>query len=344
MATWIDFKAVKDAARFEPVLERYGLELTKKGSELTGLCPFHEDSKPSFSVNTEKRLFHCFACKAKGNILDFVAKKEGVSVRRAAELVCEWLGLEADLREHEPKSRPPQQERAAKPQQHASPARSSTKEPEGSPCSAQVEADANRPLSFVLQLEHDHPYLLGRGVDPELAQEFGVGFCSRGMMKGRIAIPLHNEKAQLVGYLGRWAHDVLPEGEERFKLPPGFRKNELVFNLHRVAGAGGTLMPALLDHLVVVEGCFSVFRLHSLNVRAVALLGSSISETQEELLVRSGARRLTLLLDGDSAGEAASRELLPRLARRFFVRLGKLPEGTQPDTVDHQVLEKLVKE
>src|SRR5437870_3395231 len=90
---WVDFKAIKAAADFRPVLEHYGIRLKAKGPELVGLCPFHKDTKPSFRVNLEKNVFHCFGCSAKGNIIDFVARKEGTTIRRAAELVAEWCGL-----------------------------------------------------------------------------------------------------------------------------------------------------------------------------------------------------------------------------------------------------------
>jgi hypothetical protein len=92
MTTWIDFKAVKEAARFEPILERYEITLQPRGKELVGKCPFHDEAKASFSVNTEKRVFHCFGCGAKGNVLDFVSRKEGVTIRKAAELIADWLG------------------------------------------------------------------------------------------------------------------------------------------------------------------------------------------------------------------------------------------------------------
>jgi len=94
---WVDFKAIKAAVSFGKVLDHYGIELKPaKGSELLGLCPYHEDTKPSFRVNTEKGVFHCFGCDAKGNILDFVARKEGVTIRKAAVLLSGWFGSASD--------------------------------------------------------------------------------------------------------------------------------------------------------------------------------------------------------------------------------------------------------
>jgi len=313
---WVDFKAVKASVTFEEVLAHYGIQLKPaRGGELLGLCPFHEDTKPSFRVNVEKKVFHCFGCDAKGNVLDFVARKEGVTIKKAAELVSEWFGV--GKRE------------TASPSRDLSPSES-LKKAETVPAEP---LEPNKPLTFTLKLEPDHPYLRQRGIEPEVAQHFGIGFCSRGLMKDRIAIPIHDAEGQLVAYAGRWVGGDLPEGEEKYKLPPGFKKSLVLYNLHRVKGERS---------LVVVEGFFSVMRLHKLGVPAVALMGRSLSQEQEKLLVESGVKALTLMLDGDPPGREAQAGLLQRLARRFSVRAVDLPEGAEPDTVDESVLREVL--
>jgi len=75
MATRIDFKYVRQHADIARVIAHFGIDLHQDGSkpeQMKGLCPFHEDTKPSLKVNTERNIFNCFACKAKGNVLDFV--------------------------------------------------------------------------------------------------------------------------------------------------------------------------------------------------------------------------------------------------------------------------------
>jgi DNA primase len=108
----------------------------------------------------------------------------------------------------------------------------------------------------------------------------------------------------------------------------------VLFNYHRVVGA---------QHLVIVEGYWSVFRLHALNVPAVALMGTNLSEIQVKLLGWSGARRLTLLLDADRAGRKATADLLPRLSSLFFVRMPTLPVNESPDTVSEDLLLEAVR-
>jgi DNA primase len=198
----------------------------------------------------------------------------------------------------------------------------------------EAEGPINPPLSFRLKLDATHPYLAERGVGLEIAEAFGLGYCSRGMMKGRICIPIHNEAGELVAYAGRWPGDSgWPEGEERYKLPPGFRKSHVLFNLNRV--------PDDDWHVVLVEGFFSVFRLYAIDVPAVALMGCSLSDEQIELLARR-TKRITVLMDGDAAGRAARAGIVPRLAERLDVYAPLLPEGASPDTLDDDVLVGLI--
>jgi DNA primase len=313
---WVDFKKVKEAVKFELVLEHYGISLMPaKGDELLGLCPFHEDTKPSFRVNTKKRVFHCFGCDAKGNVLDFVVRKEGVTVKKAALLVSEWFGIGIE----------------------GSGAVNANMSHTGSPMKAgpapAEPVEPNKPLKFTLQVKHDHTYLQERGIDPDLARTSGVGFCDRGMMKGRIAIPIHDADGNLVAYAGRWVSGELPAGEEKYKLPPGFKKSHVLYNLHRVKGE---------KSLVVVEGFFSALRLHRLGIPAVALMGRSLSQEQEKLLQEGGVKSLTLMLDGDPPGREAQAELLVRLSRKFSVRAAELPDGAEPDTVDESILREVL--
>ena len=194
-------------------------------------------------------------------------------------------------------------------------------------------APVNAPLTFALKLDAEHPYLAERGVPAEVVALFGLGYCSRGVMAGRICIPIHDAAGQLVAYAGRWPGDDMPEGVERYLLPKRFEKSRVLFNLHRV---GDT------QHIVLVEGYWSVFRLHALGVPVAALMGSSVSEEQLALLRERGTHSVTLLLDGDDAGRKARERALPALADTFFVRAPLLPVGEKPDTLGEAELRQLV--
>lgn len=108
----------------------------------------------------------------------------------------------------------------------------------------------------------------------------------------------------------------------------------MLFNLHRAAAH---------EHLVLVEGYWSVIRLHQLSMPAVALMGRTLSWAQEALLMGSQARRITLCLDGDEPGRKATEVLLPRLSRHFFVRTAMLGDREAPDTISEGMLKELVR-
>ena len=130
--------------------------------------------------------------------------------------------------------------------------------------SARIGEPVNPPLTFTLKLDPSHPYLVERGLSAEEVALFGLGSCSRGVTGGRICIPIHNEKGELVAYAGRWPGDDLPEGQERYKLPAKFQKSRALYNLNRVVAG---------EHIVLVEGYWSAIRLHSLGIPVAALMG-----------------------------------------------------------------------
>src|SRR6266699_297461 len=92
---WVDFKAVKDATSMQMVLEHYQVNwLRKEKAELVGRCPIHQgEGDRAFHVSLSKNAFNCFSCKARGNVLDFVAAMEKCSVRDAALKLAEWFSI-----------------------------------------------------------------------------------------------------------------------------------------------------------------------------------------------------------------------------------------------------------
>jgi len=198
----------------------------------------------------------------------------------------------------------------------------------------------NPPLKFALKsLDPAHPYLAERGLTTDTLMQFGVGFCTgKGIMAGRIAIPIHNERGELVAYAGRWPGDP-PEGEGKYKLPAGFHKSRVVFNLHRAQDY------AKDSGLIVVEGFFGCMKVREAGYpNVVALMGSSMSEEQEDLVVAAVGPngKVALMFDEDEAGWSGrdgvwkDGELKPgvlqRLASKVYVKvIGLGEEGRQPD-------------
>ena len=93
-SNWVDFKTIKQAVTVGQVLDHYSIKLKKSGKELRGRCPIHQgEGADTFHVSTEKNVFHCFSCQAKGNILDLVAAMEKCSVRDAGLKLQQWFSL-----------------------------------------------------------------------------------------------------------------------------------------------------------------------------------------------------------------------------------------------------------
>lgn len=327
--TYIDFRHVKEQASFAAVLDHYGDEWEGKGAQRAILCPFHQERKASCKIDIERNLFKCFGCSAKGNVLDFVAKREAVDLRAAALLLADWCHIDAapprDTRQR-PKADIPAKAKKS-PAERRNGTRGSSPLSKGQTACAEANAGARegrgrlRPLTFTLTLDPAHPYLGERGLTDAQVERFGLGFASRGVMAGRIAIPIHDETGQLVAYAGRWPGEA-PDGEAKYLFPPAFPKSQVLFNLNRAIGA---------RHMVVVEGFFGAFALDSEGVPVVAVMGSSISPEQLDLLEAAGVQEITVLMDGDAAGIEASKKVAGEAAERFFVRRTTLPHGMSPD-------------
>lgn len=343
---FVDFRAVKARVSVEQVLGHYGLldQFRRSGDTLTGRCPIHNGTNPTqFRVSLEKNCWHCFSdCRCGGNVLDLVARREDCSVHEAALKLIGWFEL-TEVTQDAPERKEPPSSSRARPPQVTPPVRVTHSPPvpaqvHAKPMTPLVEpAEPSKPLGFALnELDAAHPYLRQRGLDEATIAAFGLGLCNAGQtVFGRIAIPIHNAAGELVGYAGRWPGDP-PSDTPKYRLPKGFRKSAEVFNLHRA------LKEPADRPLVIVEGFFDVFRLWQLgHRRVVALMGSSLADAQEALLLLHlpAGTQVVLLLDEDDAGRAGRQECLLRLARTFYVRVESFPEeGRQPE---HLTAEKL---
>lgn len=342
MATWIDFKALRSKLSFADVLRHYGVEVKVKGDRAMGLCPLpghpgRDDGRPrtaSLSVNLTRNIFQCFGCKASGNVLEFCALMEGLDpaqpaqFRAAALKVASGLGL-VNGASATPVRPPP----AAKADGRRTPA-------------PVLPTVVNAPLDFELKhLDPDHAYLKQRGLDAGTVRHFGLGYCAKGIMEGRIAIPLHDVQGRLLGYAGRRVDEAAAADAPKYLFPSPrerngnryeFHKSELLYNGHRIEPDA--------SELIVVEGFWSVWWLHQHGYpNTVALMGSSLSATQARLLgdLIAPGGRIWLLPDGDPAGAACAVAALTALAPDHFVRWAKLPGG-QPTDLDADDLARLL--
>jgi DNA primase len=306
---WVDFGAVKAAVSLAEVLRSYGVDWlrNRRQDQLEGRCPIHRGKRvDAFHVSLSKNAFQCFACQARGNVLDFVAAMEHCSVREAAGLLARRFPRPAGA---------------------------------GDSGSAQKSnwlgknEGGNKPLSFTLRgIGSSHPYLRTRGIRPETAARFGVGFYGGpGLMSGRIVIPIQDAHGQLVAYAGRSVEGTPP----KYRLPSGFLKSQVLFNFHRAAASNQT-------EAVVVEGYFDCLKVHQAGFPSVvALMGTALFPATEALLVKRFGR-VALMLDGDSAGRRATERIAEHLAGKCCVRRVVVPTDGQPDQLSEDEITALL--
>jgi len=316
---WVDFSALKGSVDIEPVLAHYRVRLKRVRKDyLRGLCPLpthgSEQSRESFGVDTGRNVWACHSascCQARngkvgGNILDLVACMEVCSIREAALRLRGWSDTSRET---------------GLPDQLVSKGKRAGCRQEELP-----------KLPFTLRLRW-HPYLEQRGIQRQTAAWFGAGYYEgSGFLRERMVFPIHDERGELVAYAGR----VMDDREPRYLFPPGFRKSQVVFNLHRAvksaARQGGVA--------IVVEGFFDCLKVHQAGYgNVVALMGASVSDRQAELL-DTYFRELVVMLDGDEAGRRASRVLA---ARWPAVNIARVPAGWQPDQLSSEEIEGILR-
>jgi DNA primase len=334
MNAWIDFKALRAKLDFEQVLKHYNVEVKRKGNQHHGFCPLpnHNGKKnsPSFSANLERGIFQCFGCGAKGNVLEFAAMmekadpKDGAALHKiAGELQKRFC---PELVSSEETKNP------------------STKEPEKSQPKTDMPVIVNAPLDFTLQgLNTEHPYLASRGFTPETIAHFGLGFCSRGMLKNRVAIPLHDHTGALVGYAGRVVDDsTIMEENPRYRFPGNRKRDGKLFEFRKTLFLyNGFRMKTPFDDLIVVESFTSVWWLTQNDIpNVVATMGADCSEKQCELIVSllKPDGRVWILGDGDEAGERHAISVMRQVAQHRFVRWIRMADSKQPTDLSKEEL------
>jgi len=194
---WVDFEDLKQRVSIEDILKWLAIDLKGSGKQLRGQCPMCHGSDRGFVVTPAKGLWHCFNGCGGGDIIALVSKYNNVSLRKAALDIEEHFSGE---RESVPERTSPRQEGGIK------------------------------PLSY-LQAEHEKVQNLG--VDKETAEAFSAGYANKGIMRGRLAIPIYSRQGELVAYCGRAVDGSSPT----LQFPNGFTPEDYIFNAHSV-GAG----------------------------------------------------------------------------------------------------------
>ncbi|MDF1796966.1 MAG: DNA primase [Coxiellaceae bacterium] len=318
------------------------VDLKKNGMRYKGLCPFHNEKSPSFTVNAERQFFYCFGCGARGDVIEFVRQYDHLDFIDALGQLAGQLGLEipkSDNDDGQPRE---------------------SKEPY-----YQVLAECSQ---YYQQLLKQQPaaidYLKSRGLSGAIAKQYGVGFSidswdalskhigkdkldtllQAGMLiekdggrrydrfRGRVMFPIRDTRGRVIGFGARGLNKDQQPKYLNSPETPVFHKNRALYGLYEALQANRTL-----EQVIIVEGYMDVIALaqHDITI-AVATLGTATNPKHLQLLLRY-TQSMVFCFDGDRAGrEAAWSALkvnLPVLRDGISLRFVLLPEGEDPDSL-----------
>jgi DNA primase len=314
------------------------VKLRQQGSAWSGLCPFHSEKTPSFSVVPHKAFYHCFGCHKHGDAFTWLMEREGLTFSEAKEQLARAAGIEL------PKKRADQdfakEELLAKMRAVIETAQSifQTGLNENSAAAAYLKS---RDISDGFATEAGFGFaqdgweiLVGLlrklGFSPELIEQTGLAVRNdrgslRDFMRNRLTIPIRDSRGRIVAFGGRAMGDEKPKYLNTRETPL-FKKSETLFGFHRAKGQ-------MRDGALLVEGYFDVLKLHQEGIfQAIAPLGTAVTEEQLKLISRV-TKKLVLCFDGDEAGQRATeRAMKLALPLGFDVRLLIPPQNEDPDT------------
>jgi len=338
---------VRDAVDMVQVVSEKS-DLRRVGSRWTGLCPFHDERTPSFSVNAEEKLYYCFGCGEGGDAFKFVQQTEALEFQEAVELLADRFGVQVEREEDDPGA---EQRRRRRERLHKL-----------------LDRAASFYSAYFRDSEEARPardYLASRGLSDDVLTEFRVGYspsawdrmllgarksgfseeelmaaglAQRGKsgglydrFRGRIMFPLADARGKVLGFGARQM------GEGRGPKYLNTSENDLYHKGRQLFGIDVARKEAMRSaRFVVVEGYTDVLALHQAGIReAVAIMGTAMTQEQLAELAKIGdsSRRGTvfLALDADRAGRDAMLRAA-RLAedRGVDLRVVDMPEGTDP--------------
>jgi len=318
--------------------------LKKAGRNYLGLCPFHQEKTPSFTVSPDKQMFYCFGCGEGGNGIDFLMKVNRMTFPEAARHLAAKTGVVIP---------PPGRTQAEKAQQGIREQSLRINEMAAAHYTRMLHSPAGRPAlaylarrgiraetveSFRLGYAPDawrslRDYLARSGASLELAAELGLiipgkdgGYYDR--FRGRLIFPIEDVAGRIIAFGGR----IIGEGEPKYLNSPESHLFSKGRNLYGLSRARDEIRAS--DGAILVEGYFDLISLNEAGIRnVVATLGTALTREHVEL-VRRYTRNIAAVFDPDEAGrKALARSLEVFLAGGMQARAVILPDGRDPD--DH---------
>ena len=341
-----DLAAVRERTDIVKVISGY-LSLKKAGADrMVGLCPFHTEKTPSFSVSPSKQMYYCFGCGEGGDTIKFLREIEHLEFAEAVERLAKESGITVRYEGDTPADR-----RAASRRQILQRA------------NEEAASLYHRTLLEEPEAAEARAYVQGRGIDQATAERFGIGYASRAAdfllrklqpsgisaeilveaglalrdqesgavrdrFRGRIIFPVHDLSGRSIGIGARTVPGDREDGPKYLNSPetPIYHKGETLYNLHRAKGA-----ITRSGEAYVVEGYTDVIALAQVGIEsAVATCGTALGEGHFRLASRF-AQRMVLSFDSDEAGARAAERAFA-FVEQFGVQpvVLILPEGQDP--------------
>jgi DNA primase len=321
-------------------------ELRRAGGRMVGLCPFHDERTPSFSVNVDQKLYHCFGCGEGGDAIGFVQQTEALDFPGAVEFLAARYGVELKREEEDPQAeeRRRRRERLLKLLERAT-------------------AFYERYLWDAAEAEPARRYLAGRGLSEDVLRDFRIGYAPKAwdrvmlaaqrdgfseqelagaglgrrgrqggfgdLFRGRIMFPLADARGRVLGFGARAMRD--DQRPKYMNTPEGelYHKRRQLFGIDRARAA-----VAKARQVIVVEGYTDVLALHAGGMaQSVAIMGTALTPEQFAELARAAGQdgTVVLALDADRAGlDAMVRAARAAEEKRIDLMVVELPAGKDP--------------
>ncbi|MFS1517885.1 DNA primase [Bacillus sp. SM2101] len=320
------------------------VQLKKQGRNYFGLCPFHGEKSPSFSVSPEKQIYHCFGCGAGGNAFSFLMELEGLSFVEAAERLAAKVDVDVSKYTTAPIEVAKSNESSKMLEAHDL-----------------LKKFYHHLLVNTKEGQDALDYLLNRGITKEMIEKFEIGyaldswdFISKFLMKrgfsaillekaglivkkdadgsfydrfrNRIMFPIYDHQGRVVAFSGR----VLGNEKPKYLNSPEssiFNKRKLLYNFHQ-----SRLHIRKQQHVILFEGFGDVIAANKCGIEhSIATMGTSLTDEQARI-IRRNVESITICYDSDNAGIEASFRASKLLSDEgCFVKIAQMPEGFDPD-------------
>lgn len=333
---------IKDKTDILDLVSEY-VKLEKRGRNYIGLCPFHDEKTPSFTVSEDKQICHCFGCKKGGNVFQFTQEIEGISFVDAVKALGERVNIKVDVGQNN------EQNQIASDDLMMIKMHELMQEYYHYVLMKTVEGEEplkylksrgfteellkDRKIGFAPDNSHFcHDFLQKKGYDIELAYEAGLlsrneeNFSYYDRFRDRIMFPLHNAQGRTVGYSGRTYKNQEPKYLNSPETPI-FQKRRLLYNVDKARR-----IIRQKNEIILLEGFMDVIKADNAGVKqVVASMGTQISQ-EHIAFIKKLTSNVTLLFDGDFAGQEATlktgQHLLEQGLNVFVIQL---PSKMDPD-------------